>query len=352
MSLIAPLRPGATVLLTGGGGYIGSHTVVALTEAGYRAVIFDNFCNSRRDVAQTIKEIVGAAPIIVEGDTRDRKALENALTEHSCAAVIHLAGLKAVAESVQLPLAYYDNNMVGSLHLLEAMHATGVRKLVFSSSATVYGEPEDLPITETHPLRATNAYGRSKLAVEAMLGDLHRSDPSWSIAILRYFNPTGAHESGLIGEDPLGEPSNLMPLITRVAAGQQPMLDVWGGDYPTNDGTGVRDYIHVMDLAEGHVNALERTEVGACSIFNLGTGCGYTVLEMLQTFEVASGRRVPFRIRGRRPGDVASAYADVSLAADKLGWRAKRSVAAMCADQWRWHSRHCPIVERADGGAP
>ncbi|MEO7559184.1 MAG: UDP-glucose 4-epimerase GalE [Nitrosospira sp.] len=327
------------IFVTGGAGYIGSHTCVELLNAGFDITVFDNFCNSHPEALARVERISGKKPHLVQGDSRDRAALVAALRESGANAVIHFAGLKAVGESVNQPLAYYDNNVVGTLRLLEAMNECGVRTLVFSSSATVYGDPQWLPLTEGHPLSATNPYGRSKLMVEEILRDLHRSDSSWRCGILRYFNPVGAHASGLIGEDPRGIPDNLMPFVAQVAIGRREFLNVWGNDYPTPDGTGVRDYIHVVDLALGHIKALEALErqgQGECMTVNLGTGTGYSVLDMVHAFEQASGQPVPYRIAPRRPGDIASCYADPELALDLLGWRAERGLDAMCADAWRW----------------
>ena len=327
------------ILVTGGAGYIGSHVCVELLQAGHDVTIFDNFCNSSPESIARIERIAGRAPRLVRGDIRDGAALADALKTSGARAVIHFAGLKAVGESVQQPLAYYDNNVVGTLRLLEAMRACGVQQLVFSSSATVYGDPQRLPLTEDHPLSATNPYGRSKLMIEDMLRDLQASDASWRIAILRYFNPVGAHASGLIGEDPRGVPNNLMPYVAQVAIGRREQLQVWGNDYPTPDGTGVRDYIHVVDLAIGHLRALERLQAqeGGLTV-NLGTGTGYSVLDMVRAFEEASGRPVPYKIAPRRPGDVASCYADPAQALAVLGWRAERDLVAMCQDAWRWQS--------------
>ncbi|GHC74013.1 UDP-glucose 4-epimerase [Pseudorhodoferax aquiterrae] len=327
------------ILVTGGAGYIGSHVCVELLQAGHDVTIFDNFCNSSPESVARIERIAGRAPRLVRGDIRDGAALADALKTSGARAVIHFAGLKAVGESVQQPLAYYDNNVVGTLRLLEAMRACGVQQVVFSSSATVYGDPQRLPLTEDHPLSATNPYGRSKLMIEDMLRDLQASDASWRIAILRYFNPVGAHASGLIGEDPRGVPNNLMPYVAQVAIGRREQLQVWGNDYPTPDGTGVRDYIHVVDLAIGHLRALERLQAqeGGLTV-NLGTGTGYSVLDMVRAFEEASGRPVPYKIAPRRPGDVASCYADPAQALAVLGWRAERDLVAMCQDAWRWQS--------------
>ncbi len=327
------------ILVTGGAGYIGSHVCVELLQAGQPVTVFDNFCNSSPEALARIERITGKAPALVRGDIRDRAALVEAFKTSGATAVIHFAGLKAVGESVQQPLAYYDNNVVGTLRLLEAMAECDVRTLVFSSSATVYGDPQRLPLTEDHPLSATNPYGRSKLMVEDMLRDLQVSDASWRIGILRYFNPVGAHVSGLIGEDPRGVPNNLMPYVAQVAIGRREQLQVWGQDYPTPDGTGVRDYIHVVDLAIGHLRALERlrTQQGGLTV-NLGTGTGYSVLDMVRAFEQASGKPVPYQIAPRRAGDIASCYADPAAAAELLGWRAERGLTAMCEDAWRWQS--------------
>jgi UDP-glucose 4-epimerase len=335
------------ILVTGGAGYIGSHTCVELLNAGFEVVVFDNLCNSRPEALTRVQRITGKQLRLIKGDCRDRAALSAALNDSRATSVIHFAGLKAVGESVKQPLAYYDNNVVGTLRLLEAMGDCGVRKLVFSSSATVYGDPKWLPLTEDHPLSATNPYGQSKLMVEEILRDLYRSDPSWRLAILRYFNPAGAHASGLIGEDPLGIPDNLMPFVAQVAIGRREVLNVWGNDYPTPDGTGVRDYIHVVDLALGHLKALQALDAmtdsagqqpTACLTVNLGTGTGYSVLDMVRAFEKASGRRIPYKIAPRRSGDIASCYADPKLAYDLMGWRAERGLEEMCVDTWRWQS--------------
>ncbi len=327
------------IFVTGGAGYIGSHTCVELLHAGYQVTVFDNFCNSQPEVLARMQRITGQAPKLVRGDIRDRAALLAALRQSGASAVIHFAGLKSVGESVQQPLAYYDNNVVGTLRLLKAMLESGVKTLVFSSSATVYGDPQRLPLTEDHPLSATNPYGRTKLMIEDMLRDLHASDPAWRISLLRYFNPVGAHASGLIGEDPQGTPNNLLPFVAQVAVGRREFLNVWGGDYDTPDGTGVRDYIHVVDLALGHLKALQRLEQHAeCQAINLGTGVGYSVLDMVRAFEQASGKPVPYRIAPRRAGDIAACYADPALALALLGWRAEYELEAMCRDTWRWQS--------------
>lgn len=330
------------ILVTGGAGYIGSHTCVELLNAGSDVTVFDNFSNSHPESLARVQRITGKPVRLIRGDCRDRVALVSALRESGATAVIHFAGLKAVGESVQQPLAYYDNNVVGSLRLLEAMGECRVKQLVFSSSATVYGEPQKLPLTEDHPLSATNPYGQTKLMVEEILRDLRRSDATWRIGILRYFNPVGAHASGLIGEDPRGVPNNLVPFVAQVAVGRREYLNVWGQDYPTPDGTGVRDYIHVVDLALGHLKALEALTrldgLPGCMTVNLGTGRGYSVLDIVRAFEAASGKPVPYKVGPRRPGDVAACYADPARAAAQLGWRAERGLPAMCADAWRWQS--------------
>jgi len=330
------------ILLTGGSGYIGSHAAVALAQAGHRVVLYDNLSNSHADVVGRLGLILGHSSVLVQGDVRDADFLERALREHSIDAVIHCAGLKAVGESVAQPLAYYDNNVTGTQCLLRAMQHCGVRTLVFSSSATVYGEPQYLPLDEKHPTRAVNPYGRSKLHIEEMLGDLAASDAGWRIACLRYFNPVGAHESGLIGEDPSGAPNNLMPYIAQVAAGRRDRLSVFGADYDTPDGTGVRDYIHVSDLADGHLAALNYLGLSdgvGWHAFNLGTGKGHSVLEVIRAFESASRMNVPHEIVARRPGDVASSYASSDKARQILGWQARRGLDEMCASAWHWQ-RH------------
>jgi UDP-glucose 4-epimerase len=325
------------IFVTGGAGYIGTHTCVELLNAGHEVTVFDNFSNSQPEALARVEQITGKKLSLVQGDIRDPMALLNALRQSQATAVIHFAGLKAVGESVAQPLTYYDNNVVGTLRLLEAMGICGVHTLVFSSSATVYGDPQVLPLTESHPLSATNPYGKTKLVIEDMLRDLFRSAPDWRISILRYFNPVGAHANGLIGEDPRGIPNNLLPYVAQVAVGQREFLNVWGDDYATPDGTGVRDYIHVVDLARGHLKALERLQQGPqCEAVNLGTGTGYSVLDMVRAFERASGRAVPYRVGPRRPGDVAACYADPAQAWALLGWRAERGLDAMCEDTWRW----------------
>lgn len=325
-----------TILVTGGAGYIGSHTCVELLNAGYDVVVLDNLSNSSRTSLDRVEKICGRAVTFQEGDIRDRALLAQLMRQHEISAVVHFAGLKAVGESVERPVAYYDNNVGGSVHLLAAMLDTGVKKLVFSSSATVYGDPVRLPLDESHPLSATSPYGRSKLMIEDILRDQHVAAPNWSIAILRYFNPVGAHDSGMIGESPLGVPNNLLPFVAQVAVGRRPHLNVWGNDYPTPDGTGVRDYIHVVDLAIGHVMALDKLNAPQLLTVNLGTGSGTSVLEVVSAFEQASGRTIPMVFAPRRPGDVAAYYADPRAAERLLGWKAQRSLFEMCADHWRW----------------
>lgn len=330
-----------TILVTGGAGYIGSHTVVRLLELGYEVVVLDNFSNSSPEAIRRVEDITRREVTLVEGDINDRALLDRLFEVHAIDAVIHFAGLKAVGESVSQPLRYFWNNVSGTIVLCQAMQRAGVKNLVFSSSATVYGDPASLPIREDFPTSATNPYGRSKLMIEEMLGDLHVSDSSWNIALLRYFNPVGAHVCGRIGEDPADIPNNLMPYIAQVAVGRREHLNVFGSDYPTHDGTGVRDYIHVMDLAEGHVKALEWLERGqGIRAFNLGTGTGYSVLDMLRAFERACGHALAYRMTDRRPGDVAACYADPARAAEELGWRAELGLERMCADAWRWQSNN------------
>ena len=326
------------VLVTGGAGYIGSHTCLELLAAGHELAVLDNLVNSKPEALRRVQVLADRRLTFVQGDIRDAVALDSALA-HSVDAVVHFAGLKAVGESVAKPLDYYENNVQGTVSLLQAMKRHGVKKLVFSSSATVYGDPHAVPIREDFPLSATNPYGRSKLMIEDMLRDLIRAEPEWGIAILRYFNPVGAHESGQIGEDPNGIPNNLMPFISQVAIGKQPKLKVFGDDYPTHDGTGVRDYIHVVDLAIGHLKALDALsgEPGLITV-NLGTGQGYSVLDMIHAFEAACGRPVPYEIVARRPGDVAACYADPTTAFELLGWKAERGLAEMCASSWAWQS--------------
>ena len=328
------------ILVTGGAGFIGSHTCVALAQAGIPFVVLDNLCNSRRSVLERVERITGAPVSFIEGDIRDTALLQRVFAEHPVEGVIHFAALKSVGESVREPLRYYDNNVAGTVALLGAMRAANVRTLVFSSSATVYGDPASVPIREDFPLSATNAYGWSKLMMEQVLADVDASEPGqWRIARLRYFNPVGAHASGLIGEDPQDIPNNLLPYVAQVAVGLREQLSVYGNDYPTPDGTGVRDYIHVCDLAEGHVAALRylRAHPGLLTV-NLGTGRPVSVLEMVRAFERASGRAVPYRIVARRPGDVAQCWADPALARQLLGWTAKLGLDQMCEDAWRWQS--------------
>ncbi|MGH8852686.1 MAG: UDP-glucose 4-epimerase GalE [Telluria sp.] len=327
------------ILVTGGMGYIGSHTVVELQQAGHEVVVVDNLSNAVASVQQRVQKITGTSFEFEQADIRDRAALERIFGARKIDAVIHFAGLKAVGESVAQPLRYYDNNVNGSVILFETMEKFGVKSLVFSSSATVYGDPASVPIREDFPLSATNPYGRSKLMIEDILRDLAKAQPDWRIALLRYFNPVGAHESGLIGEEPNGIPNNLVPYIAQVANGQREKLSVFGGDYPTPDGTGLRDYIHVVDLAIGHVKTLDRLAKGPGLVtYNLGTGRGNSVLEMVRAFEAACGRPIAYQIVDRRPGDVAKCYADPAKARDELGWIAERDVAQMCADVWRYQT--------------
>ena len=331
----------SSVLVTGGAGYIGSHTVLLLLEAGYSVVVLDNLSNSSRESLDRVERLTGKSLEFIEGDIRDSDCLKKIFDGHDIASVIHFAGLKAVGESVAQPLRYYDWNVTGTLRLLEAMDSADVRTMVFSSSATVYGDPASVPIREDFPLSATNPYGATKLHIEDMLRDLYTSDTRWQIVLLRYFNPVGAHESGEIGEDPNGIPNNLLPFIAQVAIGRREKLNVFGGDYETADGTGVRDYIHVMDLAQGHLAALQAFEKaqGLLTV-NLGTGQGYSVLEMIEAFSKSCGRDVPYDIVARRPGDVAVCYADPSQAIEVLGWRAIRGIDAMCRDHWLWQEKN------------
>jgi UDP-glucose 4-epimerase len=330
-----------TVLLTGGAGYIGSHTALELLNAGHDVVIVDNLCNSKLESIRRVQQLAGHALRFFKADLRDADAMRTVFHNVAINAVIHFAGLKAVGESVKKPGLYYDNNVVGTLTLLEAMDDANVRNIVFSSSATVYGDPQTLPIREDFPLCATNPYGNTKLFIEKILHDYFHADHRWNMAILRYFNPVGAHESGQIGEDPDGIPNNLMPYIAQVASGRLPMLRVFGNDYPTQDGTGVRDYIHVVDLAQGHIKALDqlREESGLFTL-NLGTGKGYSVLDMLSAFEKACGKSLPYEVVGRRSGDVAACYADPERAFLRMGWRAERDQDTMCRDAWRWQSQN------------
>jgi UDP-glucose 4-epimerase len=330
-----------TILVTGAAGYIGSHTCVELLNAGYAVIALDNLCNSSAESLKRVETITGKTAQFVQADVRDRDALDVILKEYRIDATIHFAGLKAVGESVEQPLMYFDNNVGGTVTLLHALRDAGVKHFLFSSSATVYGDPESVPIRESARLSVTNPYGRSKLMVEEILQDLAKSDASWAIASLRYFNPVGAHDSGLIGEDPRGIPNNLMPFIAQVAVGRRERLSVFGNDYPTTDGTGVRDYIHVVDLARGHLAALaELFRSNRSFTLNLGTGHGYSVLEIVRAFEAASGRKVPYQIVARRPGDIAVCYADPSAARELLGWVAEKNINDMCVDHWRWQSRN------------
>lgn len=330
------------VLVTGGAGYIGSHVSLALLEAGFDVVVVDNLSNGSWEACRRVEAIANKSMVSLYGDIRDPVFLDGVFSSYNIFAVVHLAGLKSVSESVQDPLAYYDNNFLGGFSLCKAMARAGVHKLVFSSSATVYGAPSKMPIREDFATGgATNPYGRTKFMTEEFLKDLAQSDARWSIALLRYFNPVGAHESGLIGEDPKGTPNNLLPYISQVAIGRLEGLTIFGNDYPTSDGTGVRDYIHVVDLASGHVKALEFIGLQAgVQVWNLGTGVGYSVLEMVHAFEGASGRKVPFRIAPRRAGDIAECWADPGKAERDLGWRAERGLDAMMADTWRWQSEN------------
>ncbi|PJW13253.1 UDP-glucose 4-epimerase GalE [Geobacillus sp. Manikaran-105] len=330
-----------TILVTGGAGYIGSHTCVELLNAGYDIIVVDSFVNSKPEALKRVSEITGKEFLVYHIDLLEKKQLVEVFSNHSINAVIHFAGLKAVGESVAIPLRYYHNNITGTLVLCEVMQKYGVKKMVFSSSATVYGTPERVPISEDFPLQATNPYGRTKLMIEEILRDLYVSDNEWSIALLRYFNPIGAHSSGRIGEDPNGIPNNLMPYITQVAVGKLKELRVFGNDYPTVDGTGVRDYIHVVDLAIGHVKALEKVmNTTGVEAYNLGTGRGYSVLELVSAFERVTGIKIPYKIVGRRPGDVAICYADPTKAREELGWVATRGIEEMCRDAWRWQSNN------------
>jgi len=340
------------ILLTGGTGYIGSHTAVVLEQAGHHVVLYDNYVNSKPEVLDRLSKIIGHPVSFVQGDVRDTEKLTQVLQSHQIDAVIHFAGLKAVGESSTMPIEYYSANVQGAISLLQAMEKAQVHTLVFSSSACVYGDPQYLPIDELHPTNPTNPYGRNKLQVEQLLQDVAQSDskthPHWRIANLRYFNPVGAHDSGLIGEDPQGLPNNLMPFVAQVAVKKLPQLNVFGNDYPTPDGTGVRDYIHVMDLAEGHLAALEylQKQAGLITV-NLGTGNGYSVLEMVKAFEQASSRPIPYKIQGRRPGDIASCYAKADKAWSEFGWKTQRNLRGMCESAWAWQS-YCASLSSSD----
>ncbi|MBP9217085.1 MAG: UDP-glucose 4-epimerase GalE [Agitococcus sp.] len=329
------------ILLTGGAGYIGSHAAIEFIKAGYNVVVLDNLSNSKQEAVKRTQALAGVNFDFIEGDIRDRALLDKVFAQYDIKSVVHFAGLKAVGESVQQPLRYYDNNVNGSLVLFEAMTAANVHTIVFSSSATVYGDPHKVPIKEDFPLSTTNPYGASKLMIESILRDVHVANPQWRIALLRYFNPTGAHESGLIGEDPNGIPNNLMPYIAQVASGKRAALQVFGGDYATHDGTGVRDYIHVTDLVKGHVKALQYLEQHQELItVNLGTGKGYSVLDMLKAMEQAANKTIPYQITDRRAGDIAACYADPEYAFNKIGWKAEFDQQAMCQDTWRWQSKN------------
>lgn len=329
------------ILVTGGAGYIGSHTVVLLHEAGYDVVVVDNLSNSKEESLKRVEKITGKKTKLYVTDLVDRVATDKIFEIEKPDAVIHFAGLKAVGESVAIPMSYYENNLISTFNILDSMKKHGCKKIVFSSSATVYGVPKTVPIDETFPLSATNPYGRTKLMIEDILRDLYVSDNSFDIAILRYFNPIGAHVSGLIGEDPKGIPNNLLPFVAQVAVGKRPMLSVFGNDYPTHDGTGVRDYIHVVDLARGHIKAIEKlcTNPGLVT-YNLGTGNGYSVLDIVKAFEKASGVKVPYKIVERRPGDVAECYANPKKAKEELGWEAEYGIERMCSDSWRWQTQN------------
>jgi len=329
-----------TVLVTGGAGYIGTHTCVELLEAGYEVIVVDNLCNSNEIASDRVKKITGKEFKFYKIDILDKVGLEKVFIKEKIDAVIHFAGLKAVGESVQIPLKYYHNNLTGTLVLCELMEKYRVKNLVFSSSATVYGDPASVPIAEEFPLSVTNPYGRTKLMIEEILRDLHVADKTWNIALLRYFNPIGAHISGMIGEDPNGIPNNLVPYISQVAVGKLEHVNIFGNDYDTVDGTGVRDYMHVVDLAKGHIKALEKLEKEHIGIreYNLGTGKGYSVLQMIEAFSKESGKEIPYKIVARRPGDIATCYAKVERARTELGWEAQKGIEEMCADSWRWQS--------------
>ena len=328
--------------MTGGAGFIGSHTVVELMEAGYEPVILDNLDNADERVLGRIERITGKKPVFYKGDIRDRVMLQRIFETERIESVIHFAGLKAVGESVSKPWEYYDNNITGTLTLVDEMRKHGVKNIIFSSSSTVYGDPDAVPVTEEYPKKAcTNPYGWTKSMLEQILSDIQHADPEWNVVLLRYFNPIGAHASGLIGENPNGIPNNLMPYITQVAVGKLPELSVFGDDYPTKDGTGVRDYIHVVDLARGHVKALAKLSPGSgLNIYNLGTGTGYSVLEIVRTFEEVTGEKIPYVIRGRRAGDIAENYASPEKAERELGWKAEYGIREMCADSWRWQKNN------------
>jgi UDP-glucose 4-epimerase len=329
------------VLVTGGAGYIGSHTVVLLQEAGYQVVVFDNLCNSHPEVFNRIEQITGNRPFFVKGDIRVKSELSHVFAEYDVDCVIHFAGLKAVGESVEKPLLYYQNNVEGSLNLFEVMAVNNCKRIVFSSSATVYGDPASVPICEDFPLSATNPYGQSKLMIENILRDLSVSDSDWQISLLRYFNPVGAHASGRLGEDPNGIPNNLMPYVAQVAIGRLEKLNIFGGDYPTPDGTGVRDYIHVMDLAAGHLKAMSKLDSNhGCQAYNLGTGNGYSVLEVVKAFSKVTGREIQYDIVDRRQGDIAECFADPAFSAENLHWKAENGLKEMVRDHWHWQTQN------------
>lgn len=329
------------ILVTGGSGYIGSHTVLELLEAGYETVVLDNLCNSSEEALKRVEKITGKKAAFYQADIRDQEAMNKIFAEEKPEAVIHFAGLKAVGESVQKPLMYYDNNIAGTVTLLNAMKEHGCKKIVFSSSATVYGKPASVPIREDFPLSVTNPYGRTKLMIEEILGDVYTADNTWDIILLRYFNPIGAHESGLIGEDPEGIPNNLLPYVAKVAVGRLEKVNVFGNDYDTPDGTGVRDYIHVVDLARGHVKAIEKiVQNPGLKIYNLGTGNGYSVLDIIHAFSKACGHDIPYVIGPRRAGDIDMCYADPQKAYEELNWKAEYDLNKMCEDTWRWQSQN------------
>ncbi|MDD3840695.1 MAG: UDP-glucose 4-epimerase GalE [Clostridia bacterium] len=330
-----------TILVTGGAGYIGSHTCVELLNAGYEVVVVDNFSNSKPEALRRVQEITAKTLKFYRADILDKKSMDRVFCENNFEAVIHFAGLKAVGESMEIPIKYYHNNVTGTLMLCEVMQKYDVKKMVFSSSATVYGMNNKSPLTEDLPLSTTNPYGSTKLMIEQILRDIFVSDSSWSVSLLRYFNPIGAHRSGRIGEDPNGIPNNLMPYITQVAVGKREKLKVYGSDYDTHDGTGVRDYIHVVDLAKGHLKALQKVVgTSGVQVYNLGTGVGYSVLDVVKNFEKATGQKIPYVLTDRRPGDIAECYADATKAAIELGWKAERSLEDMCRDAWRWQKNN------------
>ena len=328
----------ATILVTGGCGYIGSHTVLELLNKGYDVVVVDNFSNSSFESIRRVQKITGREVTFYEADIRDVEAMEKVFQSHTFDAVIHFAAFKAVGESCKLPLKYYENNISGTVSLLKIMEKYNVKKIIFSSSATVYGDPQYLPLDENSPLSTTNPYGSTKLMMEMIMQDLYKADKEWNIILLRYFNPVGAHESGCIGEDPKGIPNNLMPFVAQVATGKLACINVFGNDYDTPDGTGVRDYIHVVDLANGHIAAIERCNEAGVHIYNLGTGIGYSVMDMIKAFEKACGKALPYKICDRRPGDIAACYAAPDKAKKELGWEAKYGIEEMCATQWKWQS--------------